>query len=85
MVMQADNQPTAYFSLQQISLANIYDAMQRLFHVGEPDTLKLFNLNPAITARLVKRQTDLPRRVEQLSVILLTFDYLARFHPGRLN
>lgn len=82
---QADNQSLAYFPLQQISLANVYDAMQRLFHVGEPGTLKLFNLNPAVTGRLVRRQTDDLRRVEQLSVFLLTFDYLARFHPGHFN
>ena len=85
MVTQPNNKPAAYFTLQQISLANIYDAMQRLFHVGEPDTLKLFNLNPASTARLVSRQTDNPHRIEQLSVLLLTFDYLARFHPGHFH
>ena len=85
VVEQTDHQPQAYFSLQQLSLANIYDAMQRLFYIGEPGTLKLFNLNPLNTARLIRCQTDQPRRVEQLSVILLTLDYLARFHPGRLN
>ncbi|KGJ93903.1 hypothetical protein [Colwellia psychrerythraea] len=85
LVRQTDNQPKAYFSLQQISLANVYDAMQRLFHLGEAKTLKLFNLNPAITARLIRQQTDPPQKVEQLSVILLTFDYLTRFHPAHLN
>ena len=85
LVMGSDKQPKAYFSLQQISLANVYDAMQRLFHVGEPNTLKLFNLNPAITGRLITGHPGPTQQVEQLSVFLLTFDYLARFNPAQLN
>lgn len=81
-------QPQGYFSLQQDSINNVFDAMQRLFHLGEPDTLALFNLNPKTTAKLVStvrhnstfqnRSTN-PRQIEQLCIVLLTFDYLARF------
>ncbi|WDE02319.1 hypothetical protein [Thalassomonas actiniarum] len=81
LVKQAHQAPAAYFSLQQVSLANAYDAMQRLFYSGEPETLKLFDLNPLATSRLIRREQD-RHRVEQLSVLLLTLDYLTRFHPG---
>lgn len=84
VVKQAQIQSTAYFSLPQVSLANVYDAMQRLFYSGEPGTLKLFDLNPLSTSRLIRREAD-RHKVEQLSVMLLTLDYLARFHPGCLN
>ncbi|WP_281557905.1 hypothetical protein [Thalassomonas sp. RHCl1] len=81
LVTQAYQAPAAYFSLQQVSLANVYDAMQRLFYSGEVETRKLFDLNPLDTSRLIRREQD-RHRVEQLSVLLLTMDYLTRFHPG---
>ncbi|NQZ08020.1 MAG: hypothetical protein HRT35_12740 [Algicola sp.] len=81
---QQDDQPQGYFSLQQDSINNVFDAMQRLFHIGEPDTLTLFNLNPHATAKLVSQHASQknanPRRIEQLCIVLLTFDYLARFN-----
>ncbi|WDE09098.1 hypothetical protein SG34_030480 [Thalassomonas viridans] len=80
VVKQAVKPSSAYFSLQQISLANVYDAMQRLFYTGEAGTRELFDLNPMDTAGLLRKTER--RRVEQLAVLVLTLDYLVRFEPG---
>mgnify|MGYP000598240643 CR=1 FL=1 len=79
LVKKAQPSLPAYFSLQQISLANIYDAMQRLFYTGESGTRDLFDLNPLSTARLLRKTER--RRMESLAVQVLTLDYLLRFHP----
>jgi hypothetical protein len=77
--------PQHYFSLAQVSLANAYDAMQRLFYSSGNNITRLFNLNPSVSASLIKQRVLRPRRVEQLCVQLLTFDYLDRFHHKQLK
>ncbi len=86
LVMQVKAQPPqGYFSLEQASINNVLDAMQRLFYMGEKNTNTLFKLDPVTTRSVLKQHQNKPRQVEQLCIKLLTFDYLSRFGPLTLS
>lgn len=67
-----------YFQLEDDSLVNIYDAMQRLMmHGYKPVTKSLFKVVPPISAKLIK-QTDQRQKVEAFCMKSLTLDHLSR-------
>lgn len=70
---------SGYFKLTDISICNVFDAMQRLLYDGESITKTLFNVAPPVTAKLVRKIKSAPRRTEQICIQLLTFNYLSRF------
>ncbi len=68
-----------FFSFNDESIINIFDAMQRLMHHGfKPVTHKLFHIVPPISARLLKKHNKNPRQVEEFCCLSLTLDHLAR-------
>lgn len=79
------SQSTGYFAIEDSSLFNVYDAMQRLFRNSEASTKQWFKLEPIVTARFIKQNTQFPRLVEQTCINMLTFDYLAKFHHNQIG
>lgn len=72
-------QTSQFFSFNDESIINIFDAMQRLMHHGfEPVTNKLFHVVPPISAKLLKKHKKNPIQVEEFCCLSLTLDHLAR-------
>ncbi|PAJ74538.1 hypothetical protein CJF42_09965 [Pseudoalteromonas sp. NBT06-2] len=68
-----------FFSFNDESIVNIFDAMQRLMHHGfDPVTNKLFHIVPPISAKLLKKHNKNPTQVEEFCCLSLTLDHLAR-------
>ena len=85
MINKQQTSEKGFFNLEDESLCNVYDAMQRLFRNGEQATKKWFDLKPAVTAGFIKQREQYPRLVEQTSIAMLTFDYLAKFHNNHID
>jgi len=67
-----------YFKLDDDSLVNLYDAMQRLMmHGYQPVTKTLFKIVPPITAKLIKQHKH-GQRVQAFCMKSLTLDHLSR-------
>ena len=73
------------FNLDDPSVYNVFDAMQRLFYNGENATSALFRLAPINTSRLLKQSDCMPRIIEQNCIQLLTLDYLTKFLPCEIE
>ncbi len=70
--------PANYFKLDDDSLVNLYDAMQRLMmHGYQPVTKTLFKIVPPITAKLIKQHKH-GQRVQAFCMKSLTLDHLSR-------
>ena len=92
---QRTQQSQGFFSIEDNSMCNIYDAMQRLFRSGEKATKQWFQLAPTATARFIKQNSKhsspqisrlgLHRPVEQTCIAMLTFDYLTKFHHHHVD
>lgn len=68
----------AYFALDDDSLQNLFDAMQRLMmHGYQPVTHALFKIVPPLTASLIKQQAQ-RQKVEVFCMQSLTLDHLSR-------
>ena len=85
MIKNQQTTEKGFFNLEDESMCNIYDAMQRLFRNGEQVTKKWFDLKPTVTASFIKQGEQYPRLVEQTSIAMLTFDYLAKFHNNHID
>ncbi|MBU2968654.1 hypothetical protein KO527_04710 [Pseudoalteromonas sp. C2R02] len=73
-------QTSQFFSFNDESIINIFDAMQRLMHYGfAPVTNKLFHIVPPISAKLLKKHKKNPIQVEEFCCLSLTLDHLARY------
>lgn len=68
----------SYFSLEDDSLLNLFDAMQRLMmHGYKPVTNRLFKIVPPLTAKLINQQKQ-RQKVETFCMQSLTLDHLSR-------
>jgi hypothetical protein len=68
-----------FFSFNDESIVNLFDAMQRLMNHGfKPVTNKLFHLIPPISSKLLKKHNTNPTQVEEFCYLSLTLDHLAR-------
>lgn len=76
---------TGYFDLLQVSICNVYDAMQRLMRNGDALTHQLFYLVPPATAKFIQQSRYRPRYIEQVCIQLLTLDYLVKFRCTTMN
>ena len=74
------------FTLDDPSVCNIFDSMQRLMENGyQQVTKQILVPNPATTSVIVKHLPEFPQRVEQVCIQLITLDYLSRFNQWQVN
>lgn len=73
------------FSLEDVGACNVYEAMQRIFYLGNKSVMsKLFKLDPYSSSRVVLRLDDDGIAVERFCIQLISLDYLARFNRWQL-